>query len=148
MTMNFCIKLEGSDILENFPHFCCSRSRRRWYSGRNGVLRNFAKFTGKHLCQSLFLNKSTGQSAALLKKKILTQVFSYEFCKILNTPKRLLLLFPFSSREIAKRQNRPDFHVFGNQIFYFLSQYLRNELEKQNFWTKFLRLLENISEVI
>ena len=22
-----------------------------------GVLRNFAKFTGKHLCQSLFLNK-------------------------------------------------------------------------------------------
>ena len=26
----------------------------------NGVLRNFAKFTGKHLCQSLFLNKAAG----------------------------------------------------------------------------------------
>ena len=25
-----------------------------------GVLRNFAKFTGKHLCQSLFLNKVAG----------------------------------------------------------------------------------------
>ena len=25
-----------------------------------GVLRNFAKFTGKHLCQSLFFNKVTG----------------------------------------------------------------------------------------
>ena len=24
---------------------------------KNGVLRNFAKFTGKHLCQSLFSNK-------------------------------------------------------------------------------------------
>ena len=24
---------------------------------RKGVLRNFAKFTGKHLCQSLFVNK-------------------------------------------------------------------------------------------
>ena len=27
---------------------------------RKGVLRNFAKFTGKHLCQSLFSNKVTG----------------------------------------------------------------------------------------
>ena len=27
---------------------------------RKGVLRNFAKFTGKHLCQSLFLNKVAG----------------------------------------------------------------------------------------
>ena len=24
---------------------------------KKGVVRNFAKFTGKHLCQSLFLNK-------------------------------------------------------------------------------------------
>ena len=24
---------------------------------KKGVLRNFAKFTGKHLCQSLFFNK-------------------------------------------------------------------------------------------
>ena len=27
---------------------------------RKGVLRNFAKFTGKHLCQSLFFNKVAG----------------------------------------------------------------------------------------
>ena len=27
---------------------------------KNGVLRNFAKFTGKYLCQSLFFNKVTG----------------------------------------------------------------------------------------
>ena len=33
------------------------RSRRRRCSVRKGVLRNFAKFTGKHPCQSLFLNK-------------------------------------------------------------------------------------------
>ena len=26
-----------------------------------GVLRNFSKFTGKHLCQSLFFNKVTGR---------------------------------------------------------------------------------------
>ena len=27
---------------------------------RKSVLRNFTKFTGKHLCQSLFLNKVAG----------------------------------------------------------------------------------------
>ena len=29
-------------------------------SVRKGVLRNFAKFTGKHLCQSRFFNKVVG----------------------------------------------------------------------------------------
>ena len=27
---------------------------------KKGALRNFAKFTGKHLCQSLFFNKFAG----------------------------------------------------------------------------------------
>ena len=36
------------------------RSNHRWCSVRKGVLRNFAKFTGKHLCQSLFFNKVAG----------------------------------------------------------------------------------------
>ena len=44
---------------------------------RQGVLRNFAKFTGKHLCQSLFFNKVAG-----LKKETLGQVFSCEFYEI------------------------------------------------------------------
>ena len=30
-----------------------------------GVLKNFAKFTGKHLCQSLFFNKVEGLSLQL-----------------------------------------------------------------------------------
>ena len=50
---------------------------------KKGVLRNFAKFTGKHLCQGLFFNKVAGLSAAtLLKIKILAHVFSCEFCEI------------------------------------------------------------------
>ena len=33
------------------------------------ALKNFAKFTGKHLCQSLFFNKNEGlRPAGLLKK--------------------------------------------------------------------------------
>ena len=40
-----------------------------------GVLRKFEKFTGKNLCQSLFLIK-------FIKKETLAQIFSWEFCKI------------------------------------------------------------------
>ena len=36
------------------------RSSRRNVFCKKGVLRNFAKFPGKHLCQSLFFNKVAG----------------------------------------------------------------------------------------
>ena len=42
----------------------------------------FSKFTGKHLCQSLFFNKFAGQACNFIKKQTLAQVFSCEFCKI------------------------------------------------------------------
>ena len=41
-------------------------------------LRNLAKFTAKHLWQSLFFNKVAG----LIEKETLAQVFSCEFCQI------------------------------------------------------------------
>ena len=43
------------------------------------VLRNFAKFAGKYLCQSLFFNKVAGLRP--VKKETLAQVFSCEFCE-------------------------------------------------------------------
>ena len=50
---------------------------------KEGVLENLAKFTGKHLFQSLLFNKVAGpKPAALLKKDTLSQVFSLEFCEI------------------------------------------------------------------
>ena len=48
------------------------RSSHRRFSVKKGVLRNFTKFTGKHLCQSVFFNK----------RETLAQVFSCEFCEI------------------------------------------------------------------
>ena len=45
-------------------------------------LKNLAKFTWKHLSQSLFFNKVSGlmpQDCNYIKKKILAQVFSCEF---------------------------------------------------------------------
>ena len=53
---------------------------------KKGILKNFAKFTGKHLCQSLFFNKVVEQNFNLFKKETLAQVFSCEFCKFLRTP--------------------------------------------------------------
>ena len=43
---------------------------------KKGVLRNFAKFTGKNLCQGLFLNKV---ACNFIKKETLVRVFSCEF---------------------------------------------------------------------
>ena len=43
---------------------------------KKGILRNFAKFPGKHLCQSLFFNKVAGlRPATLLKRDSGTGVF-------------------------------------------------------------------------
>ena len=56
------------------------RSSHRRCSLRKRVIRNFSKFTGKHLCQSFFFNKV--QAFNFIKKETLTQAFSCEFCEI------------------------------------------------------------------
>ena len=59
---------------------------------KKGVLKNFTKFTEKHLCQSLFFNKAAGLPAFLLKKRL-------KFVNFLRTPisiehlRWLLLIF-------------------------------------------------------
>ena len=46
------------------------------------VLKNFVKFTGKQLCQSLLFNKVAGLRLVTLLKKRLWQMFSCEFREI------------------------------------------------------------------
>ena len=54
---------------------------------KKGVLGNFAKFTGKHLCQSLFFNKVAGlRPATLLKKRLWHRCFPVNFAKFVRTP--------------------------------------------------------------
>ena len=63
-------------------HLGQGRSSYRSFSVKVGFLKNFAIFTGNHLCWSLFLIKlQVCRPATFLK-----QVFSYEYCKILKTP--------------------------------------------------------------
>ena len=51
-------------------------------SVRIGVLRNFANFAGKPLCQCLFFNKVAGLRPATLLKETLAQVLSCKFWEI------------------------------------------------------------------
>ena len=78
------------------------RSSHRRCSLKKGALRNLAKFTGKHLCPRLLLNKIAGlRPATLLKKSLWHRCFPVNFAKFLrapflqNTSGRLLLKVTF-----------------------------------------------------
>ena len=63
------------------------RSSHQRRSVRKGVLRNFAIFRGKQLCQVLFFNKVAGpKPATLLKKRLWHRCFPVNFAKFLRTP--------------------------------------------------------------
>ena len=85
---------DPSDYRNSLPEVFC----------RKGALRNFSKFTGKHLCQSLYFNKVSGLRAeTLLKKRLWHRCFPVNFAKFLripflkNTSGRLLLNTLFAS---------------------------------------------------
>ena len=75
------------------------RSSHWKYSVIKGVLRNFAKFAGKHQWQNLFFNKVADLAWNFIKKETLPQhrCFPMNFAKFLRTPflqsisRRLLL---------------------------------------------------------
>ena len=62
------------------------RSNRPEVLCEKGVLRNFVKFTGKHLCQKLYFNKVAGLTPAILLKNILWhKCFRVNFANFLRT---------------------------------------------------------------
>ena len=77
-----------------------------------GVLRNFAKFTGKHLCHSLFFKKIAGlRPLTFFKKRLWHRDFHVNFAKFLRTPfvkERLwwpLLAYEFSITSFSSTTN-------------------------------------------
>ena len=62
-----------------------NKIRKKRCSMKKGVPKTFAKFTGKHLCQSLFFNKASGLRPATLKKRIWQRCFPVKFAKFLRT---------------------------------------------------------------
>ena len=54
---------------------------------KKGVFRNFTRFTGKHLCQSLFFNKVAGlRPTTLVNKRLQNRYFPVNSVKFLRTP--------------------------------------------------------------
>ena len=67
--------LEGVVQRNSHPEVFCTKS----------VLKNFAKFTGKHLCQGLFCNKIANfRPATLLRKTLWYRCFPVDFAKFLR----------------------------------------------------------------
>ena len=63
------------------------KSSRSEVFSKKVVLRNFVKFTGKHLCQFLFLNKVVGmRPATLLKKRLWHRCFPVNFDRFFKIP--------------------------------------------------------------
>ena len=60
------------------------RSGHRRCSVRKDVLINFAKFTGKHLCQGLFM--SGAKACNFIKQRLWHRSFPVNFAKVLRTP--------------------------------------------------------------
>ena len=88
--MKQCNHFNWSLIIVKSSHQRCSM--------KQGVLRNFTKFTGKYLCQNIIVNKVAGlRPATLLKKRLWHRCFPVNFVKFLrtrflqNTSGRLLL---------------------------------------------------------
>ena len=94
---------------ETFVTLASSKSRKSYdidssshqrCSIKKGVLKNFTKFTGKHLCQSFRL-----KTCNFIKKEALAQMFSCEFCK--------------NFKDIVFTENLPSWH---NDVVSTLSQ--------------------------
>ena len=65
--------INGKNFQKQPPEVLCKKD----------VLRNFGKFTGKHLCLRLFFNKVAGRRpATLFKKSLWDRFFACEFSEI------------------------------------------------------------------
>ena len=117
------------------------RSSQQRFSIEKGVLGNFIKFTGKHQCQSLFLNKVAGLRQHLFSKNAFFMEHLWWLLLIWRRFQRLWLIFclkeiAFQLREIinvsdcnlamffkkifSKLYYRVDLNTVKGEKFYFL----------------------------
>ena len=122
------------------------RSSHQRCSVQKSVLRNLTKFTGKHLCQSLFFNKVT----TLLKRRLWHRCFPVNFVKFLitsfsrTTSGGLLLPLVWFSL----------FKIYKVLLIWESCLYLYNFcIKTQDFWARYLKKVtplefsESVTEV-
>ena len=123
----------------------------RRYSEAKGVLNIFAKFTGRHLSQSLFFNKATGlKPTTLLEERLWYRCFPMNIEKLLRTPilknicERLLLVTCWKS---TKKLNRGDLLLlpclvymnisYASSFSFFYLRFLCTCLENKSYLVNF-----------
>ena len=100
---------------------------------KKGVLRNFTKFTGKHLCQSLFLIKLQASGLELYLKRESGTGVSCEFCEIskntfsYRTPlvaasRDLFILMDPVITSIHSRRNQPPLSLIKVNVAYLIRE--------------------------
>ena len=89
----------AKNLINNLNSISNGKSSRPEVFCQKSILRNFVKFTGKHLCQSLFFNKVAAlrpatllnkvaalRPATLLKMRLRHRCFPVNFVKFVRTP--------------------------------------------------------------
>ena len=81
-------KIRNNSKFITCAHYMCRSSCQDVFC-KKSVLKNFTKFTGKHLCQSLFFNKVAGlrpETCNFIEKIIWHKIFPENFAKFPRTP--------------------------------------------------------------
>ena len=106
--INDHVLLKCLSFTEAFLNTATSRGSRPEVFCKKGVLKNFAKFVEKHLCQSLVFNKVVSlRSATLFKKRLWHRCFPVNYAKCSRTAFFiehlwwLLLYKPFSFEKLV-----------------------------------------------
>ena len=105
------------------------------------VLKNLAKFTGKHLCQSFFFNKVTGPRTASEHRFYLHIMYSSHkvFCEILFL--MMIKKFKESKRKYFQKE---ELHM---DVFWKIRKF-QNTLFKRNFFSVAITSIANSRGVV
>ena len=80
-------KKKTIEMKQSILDLCFLRSHRNCFFFKKVVHKNFAKFPGKHLYQSLFFNKFAGETpSTFMNKKTWHRCCAINFAKFLKTP--------------------------------------------------------------
>ena len=82
LTLNRCLPV--SLFNRQVPVFMFRSGHKRCFM-KKPVFKNFAMFTGKHLCWSLFLIKWQARDLQIYQKETPTRVFCCEYCEIFKS---------------------------------------------------------------
>ena len=106
-----------------------------------GILKNFSRFTGEHLCWTLFLNKvGEFQPGALSKKRFQHRCFPMNFVKVLRIP----FLLNNSGQPVLCDIKKNQFaYILRYKKYFYNLWYCKISVKKRSFTCNFTKLLKD-----